>query len=232
MYPKNLLVVITAILLLVNSYVISEFDLELSRWARLISTSIFFLILLWHNDYSKRILGAFFLLIISDFLLFSYEDPAFNSLTFIGRISGYILLISAVAPDLKKIKTNLFQKSIFIGVLGLNLFMLVTLLDMVPNRFQYPQLDILFLGYGLTMIVMVITALTYSNRYASRASFYFTAAALFLVFSDITSFIGYYLGFYEFYFPDRIFYILGISGLVKFATLITSYKPVSALERL
>ena len=79
---------------------------------------------------------------------------------------------------------------------------------------------------------LVISAISYSNRYSDRLSFFFTASTLFLVFINITSFIAYYLEFSEFYFSDRLFYILGIAGPVKFASYAGRHEAVTELESL
>lgn len=223
---------VALILVIANCFVIYVYDQDATRWARLISTFIFFLILLWQNSSDKRMIIAFIFLLISDSLLFYYEYPSGNAAAFLSRISAYVLFVMVIAPELKQLKTNLFQKFLFLAVLGLNLAMLVMLVDMVPERFKYPFLDILFYAYGMSMIIMVIASISYSNRYSNQTSFFFTAATLCLVFSDITSFIAYYLEFSEFYFPDRVFYIMGIAGLVKFSSLSRSHEAVSELESL
>lgn len=232
MLPKNFLAVITAILLLANFSIIIAFDLEIIRWARIISTSVFLLVLLWKRIKNWKMLAAFIFLWISDFGLFQYENPISNSATFLMRISSYILLVLVVTPELRRLKANYLQKLIFVTVFTLNLAMLQMLVGMVPESFVYPGLNILFYIYGFSMMAMVIAAISYSNRYSDKTSFYYTAATLCLVFSDITSFIAYYLEFYEFYFPDRIFYILGLAGLIKFTTLGRSHKAVAELESL
>lgn len=232
MFPKNLLPAITLLLLLFNCFIIFEFDQDASRWARLISTSIFFFILIGQNSFNKLYFLAFCLFLLSDVLLFNYENPLANTATFLLRISAYLLIVYSVIPDLKNLKTSNFQRIIFFIVFLLNLGMLLMLVDMVPAKFGYPFLNVLFYAYGISMITLVIAAISYSNRYSNKTSFYFTAASLCLVFSDITSFIAYYLEFYEFYFPDRIFYILGIAGLVKIAAFASSHKPVAEMESL
>ncbi|WP_300436957.1 hypothetical protein [Christiangramia sp.] len=216
MLSKSLLSALTAIILLANFYIIFAYDLEVSRWARLVSTSVFMFLLLLQRTYSKRLLGVFFFLLISDIGLFYYENPLANAGTFLMRITAYLLLVFVVGSELKKLQTSLFQKVLFVVVFTLNLAMLYLLVGMVPGEYVYPGLNLLFYAYGISMISMVIAAISYSNRYSDKTSFFFTAATLCLVFSDISSFIAYYLEFEEFYFPDRFFYILGIAGLVKF----------------
>ena len=232
MYSKFFLPVIILVLLFVNCFIIFEYDQEYSRWARLLSTLILFIILLWRNSMSKTLAGAFFFLLISDLLLFFYEDPLANSATFLMRIAGYLTLVLAVSPELRNLKTSTFQKLLFFVVFTLNVAMLYTLVDMVPEKYNYPYLHTLFYIYGTAMITLVIAAISYSNRYSDSTSFFFTAGTLGLVFSDITSFIAYYLEFSEFYFPDRIFYILGIASIVKFASFSRSHEAVTELESL
>lgn len=232
MFKKVLITVIVLALLLANCFIIFEYSQDYSRWARLASTSVIFIILLWQNRYSKKMLSAFCLLILSDILLFHYEEPTINMLTFFSRMGAYALLIYAVVPELRNLQTSSFQKIVFLLVFGLNASMLVVLMDMVPGKFLYPGLDYLFYAYGSIMIGMVIAAVSYSNRYANKISFYYTAATLCLVFADISSFIGYYLEFPDFYFADRIFYIVGIASLTRFATFRRVHEAVPQLETL
>ena len=229
---KFLLPLVTLLLLVANFGVISEYDQDYSRWARLLSTSVIFLFLLTRTSFSKRIFSAFSLFVIADLLLFYYEFDLTNAITFLVRVSAYVLLILSVVPELRGLRANLLQKFIFVVVFALNFAMLVLLVDMVPQGFKYPFLDLLFYIYGMSMIAMVIAAISYSNRYSSKKSFFFTSATLCLVFADITSFVAYYLEFYDFYFADRFFYILGIAGLVKFSSLQQSHEAVAGLESL
>ncbi|MCP9198387.1 hypothetical protein MKO06_00595 [Gramella sp. GC03-9] len=220
------------ILVLLNFMIILQMDLEYSRWARLISTTCILSMLLFYGNRDRSLFTAFSLFILADILLFYYEYDLFNAMTFLTRISAYVMLIILVAPELKKLQVNLFQKIIFLTVFGLNFGMLILLVDMVPAAFRYKGMDFLFYLYGLSMMGMVIAAISYSNRYSSRKSFYFTLATLCLVFSDISSFIAYYLDFQQFYFADRFFYILAIMGLVKFSALSEKHQAVAGLERL
>ena len=130
MLPKTYLSVITLALLLVNCFIIYEFDQDASRWARLISTAIFLLLLIRQRTYNLKIFVAFCLLLISDLLLFYYENALANTGTFLMRISAYLMLVFTVVPELKNLKSSLFQKLVFFGVFILNLGMLFMLVDM------------------------------------------------------------------------------------------------------
>lgn len=208
------------ILIILNLLVIYFFGIQESRWARLSSILLFFLLFLYQAPKKERFLtSAFALLILSDLVLIKYEIPIMRKITFITVILAYTNLIFHILPLVKKLKTNLFQKIMFLGVLGINSVMLFLLVDMVETRIDDIYHSSLFYIYGVAMIGLVIAAFSFSHRYANKASFFFICAVLGFVFSDISGFIAYYLQVGEFYFPDRLFYLLGITSLVKFASL-------------
>ncbi|MGB8704601.1 MAG: hypothetical protein WCD31_06205 [Gillisia sp.] len=168
---------------------------------------------------NKFLVIAFCLFLSSDILLFQYEIPIVEKINFILIILAYSALMLHIQPFIKNLKANGYQKMIFFGVLAINLVMLYLLIQMVQAKLDDFWHTVLFYLYGMCMILLVILSFSYSNRYSNRASFYFLCAVLGLVFSDITSFIAYYLEIGEFYYPDRLFYLLGLISLVKFAGL-------------
>lgn len=232
MFSRNLTYIAVLVLLLFNAYVIYIYGLDVSRWARLFTTIAFLLILFLKENSGKKIIAVFTLLLSSDILLFVYETALGNAGTFLLRIAAYLMIIYLVVPELRNLKANIFQRLIFLVVFSLNFGMLYMLVDMIPPKFEYSFSNFLFYIYGISMMLMVIAAVSYSNRFSNKISFYYTAAVLCLVFSDITSFIAYYLGFSEFYYPDRIFYIIGVAALVKFSAFERDHQPAANLESL
>ena len=232
MSSKILLRALIPVLLVFNCFIIFNYGLEASRWARLCSTAILFLLWTLQGSWNIKMLGAFLLLISSDLMLFYYENSLGNTATFLMRISAYLLLTIRIFPLIRGLRTSSFQKFIFFLVFTINLVMLVFLVDMVPAKFGYPLMNLLFYAYGISLIIWLIAAVSYNNRYSDKPSLYYAAAAIFLVFGDITSFIAYYLEFYEFYYPDRIFYILGIAALIKFSAFESSHRTMADLESL
>jgi hypothetical protein len=215
---KTLLIVIGAILLITNFYVIYEFGLLESRWLRILGTSILFSIfLIGAKRKEPFLLIGFILLLVSDFLLLKYEIPWVKKLTFTLVILAYMSLIKHIRPYVRNLEANLLQKGLFVGVLGINIVMLYLLIDMAGSKWDDSWHIFLFYLYGMSMIVMVIFGFSYSNRYSDKSSFYFLWAVLGFVISDISSFMAYYLNVEEFYYPDRIFYIIGLLCLVKFS---------------
>ena len=208
------------VFLMINFYLIHKYGLDGSRWARLATTSCYFLLYL-ATSAKKNIflIITFCLFLVSDIALFEYEIPIVKKITFILVILAYVSLMLHIQKYVRNLKATTFQKILFGGVLAINIGMLYFLTDMVENRLDDNIHAALFYVYGMCMIVLVILAFSFSNRYSNQASFYFIAAVLGFIFSDITSFIAYYLELGEFYYPDRLFYLLGLICLVKFAGL-------------
>jgi len=82
MFPKYFLPIVAGILVLANMFMITEYDLEMIRYGRLISTFIVLLILIWKLRSEKVLVASIFLLLISDVLLLNYENTIINSVTF------------------------------------------------------------------------------------------------------------------------------------------------------
>jgi len=216
---KHFLLITTLTLIVINLWVMINLDEVVSRWVRFASMLIFFLLFISPLYYKKGGLLVFTLLLFSDGLLVNYEDPVINALIFILRAVIYLALIGLVYTRLKQLQTNLFQKIIFTIAIGMNLYLLYLLADMVPVGQSYSFIDVLFYLYGLAVIVCVTAAVSFSNRYANRASIFFLGAVLSLAFSDLTYFIAFNLGFSEFFMVDRVFNILGIAFLLQFMFL-------------
>ena len=217
---KTVLIVIGVILLITNFYTILEFGLVESRWIRIAGTFVLFSIFLMGTNRKEPFLFiAFLLLLLSDFLLIKYEVPWIKKLTFTLVILAYLSLIKHIRPYVRNLETNLFQKGLFVGILGINIVMLYLLIDMAGSKWDDSWHTFLFYLYGMSMIVMVVLGFSYSNRYSNKSSFYFLWAVLGLVISDISGFMAYYLGVEEFYFPDRLFYIIGLLCLVRFSRM-------------
>jgi hypothetical protein len=219
---NKMLLLVSVLLLVVNIWGILNFDLETSRWLRLFSSGVFLSLFLWKSSAKNKWLNsAFILLFISDIFLLNYESSIFRSLTFIAGILAYTFLFLRILPKIKNLKSSLTQRIIFGFIFLLNAGLLLFLVDMIPQELEFnnPLENLLFLLYGLAIITLVIAAISYSNRHANAPSFYFTIAVFGLAFSDITSFIAYFLQFPEFFYPDRVLYILGLAALVRYTGL-------------
>ncbi len=230
----NALLATTGLLVIVlNFFVIYQFGLQESRWARVASILIFFSIFLFFAEKKERFLtGAFGLLLLSDLVLVKYEVPVMRKLTFVIVILAYAALMVHIAPFVRNLKTNLYQKMLFVVVLAINTVVLFVLVDMVETKIDDIFHSSLFYFYGIAIILLVIVAFSFSHRYSNKASFFFICAVMGFVLSDISGFIAYYLQAAEFYFPDRLFYLLGLISLVKFSSLEKSEGKLQDIELL
>lgn len=216
---KNFLPFFTIAAIIIN--ILSKIYLEgiVDRWMLFGTMLSFFLLFLSPWYYNKRGLLLFILLLISDALLIKFEVPIINALILTLRTASYLVLVWIIINKLRNLRTNLFQKISFTLAVLLNIFLLYTLVEMIPEGDYYSFFEFLFYFYGLSVIICVSAAVSYSNRYANRPSIFFLFAVLGLVFSDLTYFISSNLNFTEFFIVDRIFNILGIGALLHFMYL-------------
>ncbi len=213
-----LLAVSGIILFLFNFFIIYSYGIIESRWTRFASILLFFILYLKVSPSKEKFLiTAFGLFVVSDLVLIHYEIPWVKKMKFMLVILAYASLFMHIRPYVRKLKTNLLQKSVFISVLAINTVMLFLLVDMVKPKIDDAIHSFLFYLYGVSMIGLVTMAFSYSHRYSNRSSFYFICAVLGFIFSDISGFIAYYMDLQEFYFPDRFFYLAALACLVIFA---------------
>jgi len=203
-------------MIIANIWGMINYDDIFDRWIRFGTMGLYFLLFISPWFYNKKGLLIFVLFLISDGLLINYEDPVFNAFIFIIRGFSYLLLAGIVIKLLRDLKTNFFQKIVFTIAFLLNIFLLYSLVEMIPSGEQYSSFDFLFYFYGISIIACVTAAVSYSNRYANKPSLIFLGTILCLVFSDLSYFIGFYLNFSEFFIVDRIFNFLGIALLLHF----------------
>ena len=216
---KYFLPLFTLILIVINLWVLINLDEMLSRWVRFASMLSLFLLFISPWYFNKRGLLVFTLLLISDGLLINFEKPIFNALIFIVRASIFLAFIGLVSNRLKQLHTNLFQKIVFTIAVGLNVFLLYILVDIVPASPSYTFFDILFYFYGISVIISVSAAVSFNNRYTNRASIFFLGTVLSLAFSDLAYFIAFNLNFPESSIAVIIFNLLGITFLLQFMFL-------------
>lgn len=191
-----------------------------SRWIRIISCALLFIYVIFISGLKRNLLtAAFVLFLLSALLALQNEVLLVRKINLSVVIIAYLMLILHVLPLVKNLKSDYLQKGVFMVILVLNLVMLHTLTDMEGDKIEdFNQLLLLFLR-GVTIIALGVLAFSYSNRYSNAGSTYFLLAVLGIVFSDIFAFITFYLEVYEFVYADRLFYLLGLSFLARYATI-------------
>ncbi|MDX1544246.1 MAG: hypothetical protein R3214_09895 [Christiangramia sp.] len=78
-------------------------------------------------------------------------------------------------------------------------------------------LKMLFFIHGFSTILLVMAAFFYCNYKANKLSSLFFISILILALSDLTMFSAYYVSFMEFYYLERILYVIGLGCLVNFS---------------
>lgn len=210
----------TLFLLTVNLIVFGYFGDYVSRIVRFASMFFFFLIALGPKYFKGSALVIFFAFVINDFLLIYFESSFNQNLVLFIRLCAYLLLARLVWPYLKKIKVEKFQGVVFGVILIFNLLLTYYLNDSINGESDSGYLEnLLFYGYSISIILSVSIAFTFYNRYTDKTSVFFVIAVMALVMSDFTYFIGFYLGFREFYYLDRAFNIVAIGVLLHFLFL-------------
>ena len=217
---KYFLPVATFFLLILNLVVFGFFGDTVSQIVRFISMGMFFLIFLSPKYFKKSALVIFSAFLVSDFLLINYESTFNQNLILFIRLCAFLLLARLVQPYLKKIRIEIFQATIFGVILILNV-LLLHYADETINVGRKPGFleEILLYGYGLAAIISVSVAFTFYNRYTDNSSVFYLLAVIGLIMSDFTYFIGFFLGFREFYYLDRAFNIMAIGSLLHFVFL-------------
>lgn len=217
-YLNPVLLVTVLLLLLANFFIISDYGLFEERIARMVSSFILFLVYLISTPKKEKLLLiGFIFLIISDILVFNYESSTSKKMVFVVMASAYLAFLLHIRPYIQNLQTNLIQKLIFGIGLSINIILLYFLIEMAEDTIDDLLHSFLFFILGMTLIALVVSAFSYCHRYSNKASFFFICGILGLVFSDISGYISYELEFYEFKFADRLFYLLGLTSLVKFA---------------
>jgi hypothetical protein len=219
MNKKLILTIVTVLLIGINLFVIHNYDVSESRIARLLTTSILFIIFLAFKGFkNKTVLAAFIFFLISDIFIQKYEEPLYNKLTFITTIIGYIVLALHILPKLSFTKTNKFLIFIFAIVVLINTYMLYELIHMVEFKLIDKTQEFLFYIYGMAMITMGLFGGNYNFRFNSSQSTFCMFFVFSLILSDICAVMAYYLNVNIFYYPDRFFYILGLALMTAYAT--------------
>lgn len=220
---KNLnpvLLIISAVLLILNFYFISEAGRLESRVMRIVTSISFFIIYLFSSSpREKFFFMAFILLIVADLLRLGFELPVYKKFLFICMILVYVFLNIHISRYIKNVKANNLQKVILVVALTINIVMLFMVVEMAEYKLGDIVQSSLFFLYGVALISLMVFAFAFNHHYSNEVTFFFICAVLSFVFGDISGFIAYFVEVDEFYYPDRLFYLLALAGLVKFASL-------------
>ncbi|MDT0646454.1 lysoplasmalogenase family protein [Zunongwangia sp. F260] len=217
---KNLLFLITFLLILFNVYTILEWDLIESRWVRIISVTIL-------GGCSARIsalenrflLIAFFLFLLCDFFLLWYEIDIAKYFYFGIHSLAYLFILFHIKSEIKKPKFNLLQNIYFIAIILINSYLFYKVASIFSEEIEELGLEILFYIHGLITVAMVMAAFSFWDNRVNRASIVLFMSILSLALSDVIMFSAYYIELKEMYYLERGLYVIGLAGLARFSAL-------------
>ena len=217
--------ILIVLLLIFNIAGIFIWGEEFGRYLR-VATMLLFLLLYIFRFYSgKLLLVVFLLFFICDIFLVKYENVDFKALSYVTRISAYLLIIQHLYPFLRKLKLNVFTTVVSVFTMAINIYLISIMVKSVPEAMQGTFFYPLFYLFGISLLALAATGISFHNRFATKKSFYLVIACFGLIFSDICFYIAYYLNFDLFFYADRITNIVGVAFLLAFSPF---RKPESA----
>ena len=212
-----LLLSLSGLLILGNFFLLMEFGPEVHRWGRVISTTTFLVIFLTQLGHKKiMILGALFMLLVADIVALTYQKVASQQAFFAFQTLAYLLLIIHAGRFLFNQNLRLNQTIYFGIVFLLNTFFMLVIGDLLAEEVNNPGVVALFYVYGFSSIILISTGILYYDRFPNDRSASFLFTAIGLVLSNLMGFPAHFMDFWEFFFLDRLFYVLGTAGLLAY----------------
>ncbi|GGD91719.1 hypothetical protein [Planktosalinus lacus] len=225
------LIILTLILIAVNMYVIAFLDMSQSRMMRVLSVFLFFIFFIFYKNYWKGfVFLALILFMLRDLFIINYEIPAYKTSSFLFTISAYISLIYF---SIKKLKISGFTPAILIfaiSLIGLNIFNLYYLSEILNEGLDNGFQLILFYLQGGTLLVLGFAAYLYYDRYFGKTPLHYLYFVIAFIFSDLCGLAAYFYKIEAAFFLERFFYLIALSLLVNFALTTSSSKNEGRLR--
>lgn len=214
----RLLLYLSGFLVLVNFLLLMEFEPVVNRWGRILSTLTFLALFLKDFHRNKFLLmGAFLLFFTADFFALTYQETSSQQAFFALQSLAYLCLVYHTGKRLVKQKFKSYQTIYFSIVFLLNTFFMLVVGHILAEEVQDPMVEALFYVYGLSAIVLISTGILYYDRFPDNLSASFLISVVGLVLSNLMGFPAHFIDFWEFFYLDRLFYVLGMAGLVSFS---------------
>ena len=217
---KTSLIILTCIIILINFYVINYYPIYMLP-LRFSSSLIFLLVCLLFGGLIKikLIMGLLFLC-LTDFLIINYDDNFYNNLTTIPKSIAYIFIGWHLLPKFEVERENKKTLLVFLVLIGFCGIMFYELVDAMTFTFKGGVLHkYLYLCYALVLLSVLVLVGNYNFRYNSIQSISCMLFMFAFAISDLFAFIAYYLDINSFYYPTRLFYILGLGLFTAYIVL-------------
>lgn len=214
-------------ILALNLGVIYFYDLEVSRFTRLITIFAFGI----YYAVTKKItniwtITAISLLFTRDLFFQFYEQGWGYKLYLILGTLCYMTIVLERLPKISEFKFNPLVILITSLLVALNTYTLFIIMNMqmITYTFHDALEPILFYIYGAAMMILGVQSILYNNKYNSNRSLLYVFFAFGFLFSDIAALFAYYFEFDVFYFFDRFFFVVATALLIKYGLNYESVK--------
>jgi len=226
-----LLFFLVVVLIAVNAVVISKFDIEISRMVRVFTAFTFFVFFVFFRNYWKGfVFLALILFTLRDLLIVNYETSFYKTSSFIFTILAYTTLIYYGLPKLKITKLTPSLVAFILAFVGLNLFNLYYLSEILTNNLDNGLQLVLFYIQGIVLLILAFVAYLYYDRFFGKTPLHYLFFVICFVFCDLGGLAGYFYEIEVAYYFERFFYILGLYLLVNFAFTVASAENESELR--
>ncbi|MFB9054581.1 hypothetical protein ACFFVB_15935 [Formosa undariae] len=217
---KTSIIVLACTMVLINFFIITQFTAFDSRLVRNITTLAFFILYIFFGGLKKtKLTIVFSLFILTDVCILFYDNLIYNSLVSVLKSIGLAVLSWHLLP---KFKIVFESKKSTVGSLLIIIFsgiLFVELLDLAIMKFSDNLHIFLYACCALLYIILLILVVNYNFRYNSIRSIVCLFCVFSLAASDLLAFISYYLEVGVFYYPTRLFHILGVTLFTAYAVL-------------
>ncbi len=222
---------LVVILIAFNLLIISKFEIEISRMVRVLTAFAFFIFFIFFRKYWKGfIFLALILFTLRDLFIVNYEISAYKTSSFIFTILVYISLIYYGIQKLKITKFTPPIAGFIIVLVGLNLFNMYYLSEILTDKLDNGLQLVLFYLQGGILLILAFIAYLYYDRFFGKTPLHYLFFVLCFVFSDLSGLAAYFYEIEVAYYFERIFYILGLYLLVNFAFTVASAENEGELR--
>ncbi|MDT0555942.1 hypothetical protein [Patiriisocius hiemis] len=214
---RNLLY-LSIFLILINLLVIYFYDLQVSRYVRLASTTIVLVYSLFYKGYKfKFLFVALLAFLIKDIFVLDYEDPFSKTMSFVFGNFAYILVVLLVLLKVKFKKSTPIILVFVLTLVILNVVNVFYLSDIIVQKLDNTTQYVLFMLQSVLLILLGLVGFSYNERYVGKTPLLFLYLVMSIIMCDLAGLAAYFFEFQVAFYFERIFYLLSLILLLNFS---------------
>ncbi|HEA30738.1 MAG TPA: hypothetical protein ENH91_12245 [Leeuwenhoekiella sp.] len=204
-------------LVFINILVVLIADLQISRFARLVTVAGLVIFYIFNRQLKNIWVGIALSCFLLQELFFQFYEQSwgYKGYMLMGGLAYSIIILECLPKfTLKVLNSGLIAVAVLLIIA--NTYTLYVIIDMLSLDFK-DNLDVfLFYLYGALMMILGLIAIAYNNKYNSTRSLRYTLLVFCFIFSDIAALFAYYFGFEFFYIFSRLFFITAIGLFISY----------------